>query len=230
MITIQTQGEKNMKIAQKVVVLITLLLLISGCVSIPPEAPELSTQLGNRISAIEDSNITLLNRFFDLKRKEVDRFIQEEWVPTFAETFFSKPLISNAWNTIVKEDNNEQRLKFIVKVGPKLQEMINKKRVELIQPLDDLERRIEKNIRQEYSQARAINNSITSFLVSASDVIENRDRFLQMVGVSPDKLGKVIDKTDDVVTDLLKGAKDTQGKIESAEKYLNKLRDIRDSI
>ena len=42
-----------------------IILSLSACVSIPSEAPELSVELGKRISAIEDSNITLLNRFFD---------------------------------------------------------------------------------------------------------------------------------------------------------------------
>lgn len=206
------------------------ILLVSGCASIPPEAPELSVELGNRMSAIEDSNITLLHRFFDQKRKDVDRFIENEWVPTFATRFFSKPQISKAWKTIVKEDDKNQRLMFIVKTGTKLQEMINKKRLELIQPLDDLERRIEKNIREEYSQARAMNNSITSFLLSASKVAENRNRYLEMAGVTDEKVGNLIDKTDDAVSDLLKGAKDAQGKVDSAEKYLSKLRDIRNSI
>ena len=108
--------------------------------------------------------------------------------------------------------------------------MINQKRLELIQPLDDLERRIEKEIRAEYSQARALNNSITSFLLSASEVAENRNRYLEMAGVTDDKVGNLIDKTDDAVSDLLKGAKDAQGKIDSAVKYLKELRHIRDSI
>lgn len=43
-------------------------LTLAGCAAIPPEAPELSAELGQRISAIESSNITLLQRFFDQKR------------------------------------------------------------------------------------------------------------------------------------------------------------------
>ena len=207
-----------------------LFTILSGCASIPSEAPELSTELGNRITAIEDSNITLLHRFFDQKRNDVDVFIENQWVPTFADTFFSKPGIAKAWETIVQEDNKEQRLLFLVKTGPKLQKMINKKRLELIQPLDDLERRIEKNIRAEYIQARAMNNTITSFLLSASKVAENRNRYLEMTGVTEDKIGNLIDKTDDAVSDLLKGAKGTQEKVDLGEKYLTKLRDIRDSI
>jgi hypothetical protein len=53
--------------------------MLSGCVTIPPEAPELSSELGNRIANIQDANLTFLHRFFDLKRNEVDCFVQEEW-------------------------------------------------------------------------------------------------------------------------------------------------------
>lgn len=220
-----------MKVAYATRVCFTLLIILaSGCASIPPEAPELSIELGNRISAIEDSNITLLHRFFDQKRKDVDQFIEKEWVPTFADTFFSNPKISNAWETIVKEDDKNQRLMFIVKIGPKLQEMINIKRLELIQPLDDLERRIENNIRTEYSQVRAMNNTITSFLLSTSKVAENRNRYLEMAGVNDERIGNLIDRTEDAVSDLLKGAKNAQEKIVLSEEYLNKIRDIRDSI
>ncbi len=201
-----------------------------GCAIIPAEAPELSVELGNRISAIEDANITLLNRFFDMKRSEVDRFVEEEWVPAFAEKFFSQSKISKAWNIIVSENDKNERLKFIVMVGPKLQEMINKKRLELIGPLDILERRIEKNIREEYNQVRSMNNTISSFLFSAAKVSENRNRYLEMAGVTEQQIGQLIDQTDDAVSILLKRTKDVQGKVKTGEEYLKKLRSIRDSI
>ncbi len=210
--------------------MLAVLSVLVGCASIPPEAPELSVELGKRISAIEDSNITLLNRFFDQKRREVDRFIEDEWVPTFAEEFFSNDAISKAWNTIVREDDKKQRLTFLVKVGPKLQKKINEKRLELIQPLDALERRIEKNIRDDFSQARAMNNSITSFLLSAAEVAENRNRYLEMAGVTDEKIGKLIDETDDAVSDLLGKTKDGKDKIDRTDEFLKKVKSIRDSI
>lgn len=209
---------------------IVIVFTLGACSSIPSEAPELSVELGKRISAIENSNITLLHRFFDKKRNEVDEFIENEWVPTFANNFFSNPKISSTWDQIVRSDDKSERLLFIIKAGPKLQKMINTKRLELIQPLDDLERQIEKGIRDEYSQARAINNSITSFLLSASAVAENRNRYLEMIGVTDNKVGDLIDKTDDAVTDLLKGAVEGQGKVDKAKIYLDKIRLIRDSI
>lgn len=213
----------------KVISLVSI-LAISGCASIPAEAPELSAELGKRISAIENSNIALLKRFFDQKRREVDKFIENEWVPEFASQFFSNETISNTWDTIVRENDKKQRLLFLVKTGPKLQEKINEKRLELIQPLGDLERRIETKIREEYAQVRAMNSSITSFLLSASKVAENRNRYLEMIGVSDESLGKLIDKTDDAVTDLLGKASDVKDKATRAEEFLGKVREIRDSI
>lgn len=224
-------GNKREKyVSMKTSILGALFLLVVGCASIPPEAPELSAELGKRISAIEDSNIVLLHRFFDQKREEVDRFIEDEWVPEFAEIVFSTPLVSDAWNTIVKENDKEQRLIFLIKMGPRLQKKINEKRVELVGPLDDLERRIETEIRAEYAQARAINSSITSFLLSASEVAENRNRYLELVGITDEKVGKFVDRTDDAVADLLGKAKGAADKVDRAEAFITKMRSIRDSI
>jgi hypothetical protein len=64
--------------------------------------------------------------------------------------------LKEVWDTIVTENKPSDRLRFPVTTGPRLQERINKKRIELIKPLDNIERRIEEEIRNEYAQARAI--------------------------------------------------------------------------
>jgi hypothetical protein len=206
------------------------LFLFYGCASIPSEAPQLSEELGNRISAFETSNINLLHNYFSLKRNEVDKFIQNEWVPTFANELFSQPAIQAAWDTIVSENNKADRLKFLTMVGPKLQDKINQKRLELVQPLDDLEITIEQKIRDEYSLAISINNTLTSFLISAAKVDENRQRYLNMLGIKDDAINNVIDKVDDGMSDLLKGGKDVSDKVNSALVYVNKLKDLKNSL
>lgn len=203
---------------------------IVSCASFPPEAPELSVELGNRISAIETSNIALLHKFFDQKRNEIDRFIEQEWVPTFAEEFFSDEYVADVWETIVSENNKQDRLRFIISTGPKLQEKINSKRLNLIKPLDDLERRIENILRAEYAQARAINNSITSFLISASKIAGNRNRYLGMVGITDEKMADFIDETDNAVSGLLKKTKDSQEKVDAAKEYIKKIKSIMENI
>lgn len=204
--------------------------LFFGCVSIPPEAPELSMELGKRISSIEESNIKLLHKFFDQKRAEVDSFIEDEWVPSFAENVFSGRQVSNVWDKIVTSGNKQDRLKFLIMTGPALQNKINKKRLELIQPLDILERRIANSLRKEYTQARAINNSITSLLTSASEVVENRNSYLDMIGITKNKISTAIDKTDDIVSSLLDKSKDAPQKVDKAIAYIKKLKSLKDSI
>jgi len=209
---------------------LAIVLCLIGCASIPPETPELSAKLGNRISAMEDANITLLHRYFALKREKIDEFIEKEWVPVFAEEFFSNSTISEAWDIIVQENNKPDRMKFLLMIGPKLQMSINKKRIELIRPLDEIERQIERKIRAEYNQARAINNTLTSFLVSASKVDENRRRYLEMFGVSDDMVSKVIDETDTAVSDLLLKIGNAAEKTAAADSYLEKLETIKNTI
>lgn len=204
-----------------------LFFLFIGCTNIPPEAPELSVELGNRISAIEQANMTLLNRFFDLKREEVDRFIEEKWMPIFAEEIFKNSHIQSVWNIIVRENKPEQNLKFLLVIAPKLQEKINSKRKELIDPLDNLEREIETNLKSEYDQAKSINNSITSFLFSASKVSENRDRYFKILGIEDAKIGDAIDKIDSSVNNLLEIGTNVS---EGTNKYLSQLESIKNSI
>lgn len=218
---------QTVKFRLKIFSIFTSILLISDCATIPSEAPQLSGELGKRISAIERSNITLLHKFFDLKRNEVDKFIEKEWTPIFAKNFFSEPKIQKMWETIVTENNPADRLKFLIITGPKLQKKINRKRLELIKPLDKWERLIERKIRTEFRQARSINNSITSFLISASKVEENRNRYLNMIGITDDKIGALIDGVDETVGNLVDKSKDIKS---YSEKYIKKLNDLKNII
>lgn len=209
---------------------LTLITFISGCTTFPSEAPTLSAELGKRIESLEKANIRLLRTFFDQKRTRVDEFIEEEWLPVFSNQFFQKPKMARAWNTVVAENNKPQRTKFIIKVGTKLQQEINKKRVELIRPLDELEKRMVNTLKAEYGQAKAVNNSITSLLLSASKVTENRDRLLAKAGLSQEKITKALDETDEIVSKLLGGAKTAEAKVAMAEEYLDKLKELKNSF
>ena len=71
-------------------------IFLSACVSIPQAAPDLSLELGKQIRSIENSHKHFVQKFFDEKRKRVDEFIEEEWLPLFAENFLGQDFI---WNT-----------------------------------------------------------------------------------------------------------------------------------
>lgn len=214
----------------KKVGLLLFIFYLSGCVSIPPEAPELSIELGKRITAIESANLTLLHRFFDQKRVEVDRFIEKEWLPEFSENFFNKENTSKIWNEVVKSKNKQDRIKFILIAGPAIQTQINNKRSELVGEIDSLEREVQRKIEAEYNQVRSINNVLTSFLTGAAEVNENRSRYMEMVGVEDSKVDKLINDTDQIVNNLLDTSNDADDKVTKAKEFKEKIQKLRTEV
>ena len=210
--------------------ILAAMLAFGGCASIPPEAPELSAQLGARISSLESAHVRLLEEFFLEKRRRVDGFIQEVWVPIFAQEFFGDPRIDAVWKQVVQSQDPNDRLKFITLVGPKLQEKINRKRIELIQPLDELEVTIKNKLKAEYDQTRAINNTLTAFLQSASKVEENRKRYLDMIGVTDKEMDKFVNETDQAVSELVDAAQNIQDRAKDADKYRETIKGILDKL
>lgn len=209
-----------------IVFLLMGFLLILGCATIPSEAPQLSAQLGTRISAVEASHRRLLAHFFNEKRRRVDEFIQEEWIPLFAKELFSDSTIADTWDQVVRSQEAGDRVKFILIAGPRLQKKINAKRLELIQPLDELERTIASRLKNEYDQMRAINNTLTSFLLSASKVEEARRRYLEMVGISEKKIDDFINETDQAITELVEVGKIGKDIVKDAETFKSKIEGI----
>ncbi len=209
---------------------IAALSLLSGCASIPPEAPELSTQLGTRIAAVEAAHNRLVEDFFADKRRRVDEYVEEVWVPTFATEFFQEPLIKKTWDQVVSENNPAERLKFIVFVGPKLQAKINAKRLELINPLEDLERTVKSKLKSEYDNMKAMNNSLTAFLQSASKVEENRKRYLEMIGITDKQVDTFINDVDDAFSKIGDATKKIDERKKDADEYKQKIQKVIDKL
>lgn len=216
--------KKRGKAPYRAAIGLLILLGLSACATIPKESADLSIELGKRISAIEAAHMTLADKYFNEKRNRIDEFVEKEWVPEFAAQFFSNQQIANMWEQIVRSGNTADRLEFIVTLGPKLQAKINSKRLDLIKPLDDAERMIKQQLRDNYNQARAINNSVTSFLVSAVKVKENQTRYMEMIGVKDQKMVEVLDQVDSAVETLLGKAETVTDKAEKAELYYLKMK------
>lgn len=204
--------------------------VLSGCASVPPESAELSAELGKQIAIIETSNLALLKSFFDMKREQVDRFMETEWVPLFAENYFKKDEVEVIWQQVVESGNAQDRLEFVIRTGPALQQEINNKRLALIQPLDDLERDIERKIREEYTRARLVNNTITGFLMSAAEVTETRKKYLEMAGISDEKVNDVVDKVNSTLEDLLVKGMKLEDVTDKSSVYVDKIKTITDLL
>ena len=208
-------------------ILLTLALGASSCVSVPKQAPELSVELGKKVSSLETSHINLLKLYFQQRRQRVEEFIESTWLPLFAENFFTDPQIKAAWEQIIASKDPKERLEFLVFVGPQLLTVVSEKRRELMTPLDELERDLEAAIRNDYNLARSMNNSLTSFLESATKVKENQQRYLDMIGVTEEKVSDAIDEAGKVLEDLVSKAEKIEDYTDKAESYKKKLKEIR---
>jgi hypothetical protein len=159
-------------------------------------------ELGKRIGAFETAHRALLRQFFDDKRAEVDRYIDQVWLPTYAEQVLKEPTIATLWGQVCQGGTDRDKLEFLRRVGPKVQRRVNDQRTSMIEQLDELERTIADHLTAEYDQARSINNTLTSFLTSASKVEENRKRYLEMLGVHDAAVESALSAVETVVGDL----------------------------
>lgn len=214
---------KNINWVKISIILILVTVSFAGCATVPKEAGQLSAELGKQISSIEDSHISLLNKYFKGKKNEIDNFIKDEWAPLLTKKFFENSEISDAWNTVVTNNDKTEREEFLAMAGNAIQKQVTRKRLELLKPLEDLEDALEREIRLAYNRAYSMNNTITSFLFSTSELTENQNRYLEMIGVTDKKISKVIDESDNIVSKIL-SIKDI------AESELNTLKSYKEHI
>lgn len=204
-----------------------ILLLFCSCASIPKEAPLLSQELGIQLQELEDSHLNLVRIYFTNERKQVRKFIDEKWLPVYADNFFKNENIQGVWDSVVISNDKTDRLEFIVRTAPVLQQEINNKYQELIDPLDRLEIELLTSIEQKYASVKSINNTLTSFLHSASDLEENRQRYLDMLGITDQKLNRAIDDVEVFTSELTEKVTDADGEMED---YENKIREYKERI
>ena len=161
----------------------------------------------------------------DERRKDIDDFMQDEWVPVFAEEYFRQPQISAVWDQVFESNDPGDRLKLLTLVGPALQKRISEERQKLIDPIDELEKQLERQLRDEYWQMKSMNNSITSFLASAAEVQESRDRLMAMAGIDKSSLLKTLGDTEAAVENLISGEGSPKERFAAFKTKIRSLRD-----
>lgn len=209
------------------VALATVMMSGMGCVTIPRAAPELSSKLGERIEAIQGSHSALLRAFFDEKRKQVDRFLFEEWLPVFAGEVFKDPKTQATWKEIASPSGkDEDRVRFLMVYGPRLQAQINEKQRELYEPLAELERALSGKLQEEYAQTKELNRSITYLLESSAKLSERQDRIMERAGVSKSDMDGYLNDADAAVKKLLAWKAKGEEATAAFDTYKAKLNDL----
>ena len=215
----------------KIALIVTsLALLMSACASIPSEAPQLSSELGGRLRALQDAHLALVHHYMDERRARVSGFIDHEWIPQFADEFFQDPAMQGAWEEVVASGSASDRTQYFLTVAPLLLQEIESKRREMLQPLDEVERELIRRLTDEYLQAKAINNALTAFLASASQVDQSRREYLAAAGVDETDLRAFVRETDEAVENLAARQRKAEDAYASAKEYLAKMRELLDQL
>lgn len=188
------KGKRNWPVSLPLLAL--ALIMLGSCASIPQESPRLSHEIGQRISDMQAAHLTLVHRYFDLKRAQVDSLFQRQWIPAYAESFFGQPQVENYWDRLVTEGDPAERVEFLTRIGPRMLERIRQKRAEYMKPLNQLEAEVVSNLREEYRQMLSANNTLTSFLASSSAVAQNRERYLEWIGIDTEGVANYVDRVD----------------------------------
>jgi hypothetical protein len=203
--------------------LLLFVIGLAGCVHIPKEAVQLSSEIGTRIAESKVAHIALVRQYMAEKRERIDEFIFNEWVPVFADQVFKKEAIANAWEEIVKSDDKVARLKFITDLGVRLQQRINAKRKELMQPINEMEQLLLARINEHYDEMMAANATLTAFLDSSSKAKERQQRVLKMLRIE-DSLSKFMTAADRVVEKIIEARNAFKDNRESIERIIDNLR------
>ncbi len=223
--------------------LLTAVVLMSGCTSLPKETVELSEVTGYQITALHESHIGFIELYYGKLREDINDFIDEKWTPLFLSKAINNLAfradldaayltsnikasdISITWRgKEIKDPQKSIVLQGVetavtdekAKLGDTLLEwseeaqyQINKKRHELLKPVNEQEKMVISEINGAFFDLQRSQAAIKGYLASAVDLREKSNEILQKLGAL-ERVGNVMNAITDAnekVSTIL-GAKD----------------------
>ncbi|ENY73709.1 lipoprotein [Aeromonas diversa CDC 2478-85] len=145
---------------------IALVTCVSACATIPPESVSLSSELGTGIKKQSDAQISLLNLYFESKRKELDEALQRAIASYFSTiapsgdvTLTTSQLMDVSKDIIALNSKNDST-----------KEALEKVRIDLVSTIQD-----------NYLILNQANSTITGLLQSAVSVKDSTNKSIQLV-------------------------------------------------
>ena len=202
--------------------LLSIFIAVSGCISLPRDAVQLSTELGALVSESRAAHLTLVRTYMAEKRERVDEFMFKEWIPEFARQVFKQEGIKKEWERVAASSDTGERLEFITGLGVMLQQQINMKRSEIMGPVDQMERLLLERINVHYDEMLTANATITAFLDSATSVRERQQTTMKIFHAE-DKLSGLTASADELVDKIIQGR-------DGYEKNRDRIMEILDNV
>jgi len=205
-----------MKFCIKFCVFSFIIVLISGCATIPKEAVTLSEELTNMIKSAKESHLALVDEYISEKRNQIDTFMKERWIPDFMKEFISESNILKNLEEKTTVTEKQKELHLFEKAAAK---QIYERRESLLNALEEIEKALKKPIIKHYNNMLMINQALTAHLRSAAEVTATRNELLKQINLKPEELIP-LNKINDIVNNLIH----YKGKIENISDIVNNVK------
>lgn len=149
--------------------LMVIIILVNGCFGrMPREALELSNTMGEDLKALHHSYRQLIIAHFNSLRQQIDSFIETKWLPVFIKDFIERGNLVQ----MVQSSHPDQRETDVTEWVIAAMDAVNKKRTELIKPLDEEEKKLLEMVDNSFSLLNQANTKIYAHLKSHAKLNE----------------------------------------------------------
>jgi hypothetical protein len=168
-----------------------------GCTTVPKETVELSYIMGENISSIKSSYISLINTHFDLLKMIRIEYLEDKWIPKFTEEWIKNgKLVEMAkgefiWSSeqgdFISPVSGAEKQSLTQSVNfwsMALIDEIEEKRKELIDPLEDQKKELLALVEEAFDRLYRGNASITAYLNSIRKIQEIQDEILMSLNLT----------------------------------------------
>tara|TARA_B110000240_G_scaffold181293_1_gene213130 strand:+ start:28 stop:738 length:711 start_codon:yes stop_codon:yes gene_type:complete len=203
----------------RIVITLAIICLLNSCVSVPKETVQLSRIIGTDLTVLQNSHTTMVELFYNEIINNINAFIEEVYAP-FIINYVLKGELKNYKNNVspsifgvINKAASDGAGK--AETGEVLVEMSNilkaantrieKKRNELLDPIQKQKDAMLRNINTSYENTRRANSSVTNYLQSVLSLKESQREILSIVGLKgmDEALNNTLLKASDVTKSLL---------------------------
>jgi vacuolar-type H+-ATPase subunit H len=225
----------------RIVFIIVTFYIFNSCISVPKQTVKLSSVIGTDLKVLENSHTTMVGLFYTEIINNINGFIEDVYAPFIINYVLKKELDSyhNSQPSIFEaiEDaatkggkaNTEKAYNDMSDFLKAARTQIEKKRNELLVPIQKQRDSIILNIKISYGNTILASSSVTSYLQSISSLKESQNEVLSVIGLKgkTEELTNTLLKMSDVTKSLLTKGKEID--IKSDDAY-NKMKTLTDEI
>lgn len=223
---------------KRVLILWVATCWLTACVSIPQETITLSKTLGQDLTVLQNTHRALVNLYYQKIEDDINRFINDTYAPFVIHYVLNQQLTAyqagdtaSIYAVIEQAGKTNSKSSALAALNDMTDfqeaawKQINKKRMDLITPIDLQKDSVVRAIDQAYAQALQANNAITTYLQSVRNVKDTQAEALSMIGLkgAGDKTIQTLVNVSNTVAEAVQKAEDIDVKTDEAEKQIENI-------